>query len=67
MILKAKKLLVRLVIGAAGGALLMVLTGQVLGLFAASCTVVCKPDVAATMGAISGMFASLMVRGYEPG
>ncbi|MGI5863907.1 MAG: hypothetical protein ACOX6T_17885 [Myxococcales bacterium] len=67
MITKAKKLLVRLLIGAAGGALLMVLAGQVVGLFAESCTVVCKPDVAATMGAISGMFAALLVRGYEPG
>lgn len=67
MLLKTGKFLLRLAIGAAGGALVMVVAGQVVGLFAPGCTVVCQPDIAATLGGLSGAVAGLMVRGYQPG
>lgn len=67
MLATVRKFLLKLAIGAASGALVMVVAGQVIGLFAPGCTVVCQPDIAATLGGFSGAFAGLMVKGYEPG
>jgi len=61
MLRKVGRVVVRLALGAAGGALVLLVFGQIVGLFAPGCTVVCKPDVAMTLGALSGAVASFMI------
>ena len=67
MLGKVPRTLLKMLVGAVAGAIALVLAGQVIGLFAANCTIVCKPDVAAVLGGVSGFFAALLVGGYEPG
>jgi hypothetical protein len=63
----ALRFLAKAALGAAGGALSMVLVGRVVSLYAHSCTVVCQPGVAAKLGALSGVIAVFVIKGYEPG
>jgi hypothetical protein len=60
-------ILAKAVAGAAGGALVMIVAGQVVGMFADSCTVVCQPAIAAKLGALSGSVAVFMIKPYRPG
>jgi len=59
--------LVKAVLGAAGGALAMVVVGQLVAVVTETCYVVCRPDVAATLGALSGAGAVFTIRPYRPG
>ena len=54
-------------LGAAGGALVMVLIGRLVALFAESCTVSCAPGFSAKFGALAGAMAIHVIKGYEPG
>lgn len=54
----------RLVVGAVGGALLLLIYGQLMGLTGMTCTIVCKPEVGAPLGAVLGAL-SFLVLGRE--
>lgn len=59
--------LAKVLIGAAGGAIAMILVGQVVALVTETCYVVCRPQVAATLGALSGAVAIFTIQPYKPG
>ncbi|MGC4115624.1 MAG: hypothetical protein QM765_13675 [Myxococcales bacterium] len=61
------KILARAFIGAAGGALAMVAVGQLVALVTETCYVVCRPEVASTLGALSGAVAVFTIQPYKPG
>lgn len=64
---KILRVLGKMALGAAVGAVALVLMGQVVGLFAESCTVACAPGFSARFGALAGMFAIFAIRPYQPG
>ncbi len=63
----AGKVLLKLAIGAAAGAVLMIVFGQILGAVTKTCTVVCRPWEAAKLGALVGAIAFYNVGSYRPG
>ncbi|MBI5542343.1 MAG: hypothetical protein HY901_00520 [Deltaproteobacteria bacterium] len=64
---KVLKVLSKMALGAAGGALAMLLVGRVVALFAQSCTVACAPGFSAQFGALAGAIAIFAIKPYEPG
>jgi len=61
------RVVAKALIGAAGGALVMIAVGQLVALFAHTCYVVCQPLVAAKLGALSGAVAVFTIQPYKPG
>jgi putative Mn2+ efflux pump MntP len=61
------RIALKLAIGAAAGAVLMIVVGQILGAVTPSCSVVCKPWIAAKLGALVGMVAFYNVGDYRAG
>lgn len=61
------RILAKAALGAAGGALTMVLVAQLVSLFLDSCTVTCAPGFSAKFGALAGAMGIFLIKGYEPG